>query len=102
MEVYVDRERYNPLLKRKEIHAKIRYDGATPSRNAVREKIAGLFNAELDRVIIEHIKPEFGKTEAYCYAKIYDTAEDLNSIEERHIIQRNFGKSEDEGGEGAE
>ncbi len=105
MEVLVEKERYNPLLKRKELHLRIVYwgEGATPTRQAVREKIAGLFNAELDRIVVDYIKPEFGKQEAKCYAKIYDSHEDLMSIEEDHIIRRNFGGGEEEGeGEGGE
>jgi len=103
MDVLVEKERYNPLLKRKELYLKIVYwgEGATPTRQAVREKIAGLFNAELDRIVVDYIKPEFGKQEAKCYAKIYDSHEDLMSIEEDHIIRRNFGgeEGEEEGGE---
>ena len=104
MDVLVERERYNPLLKRRELHLRIVYwgEGATPTRQAVREKIAGLFNAELDRIVVDYIKPEFGKQEAKCYAKIYDSHEDLMSIEEDHIIRRNFGggeEGEEEGGE---
>jgi small subunit ribosomal protein S24e len=97
MEIVVDKERYNPLLKRREVHAKVVYwgEGATPQRNAVREKIAGLFNADLDRIVVDYIKPEFGKQEARCYVKIYDTPEDLMSIEDKHIIRRNFGGEEE-------
>lgn len=99
MEVYVESERYNPLLKRREVHCRLRFEGKTPSRNEVRQKIAGLLNAELDRVIIDYIKTEFGKTEAKCYAKVYDTVEDLKAIEEDHIIRRNFGGPKGEEGE---
>ncbi len=101
MEILVEKDRYNPLLKRRELHLKIVYwgEGATPTRQAVREKIAGLFNAELDRIVIDYIKPEFGKQEAKCYAKIYDSRDDLVDIEEDHIIKRNFGGGE-EGEEG--
>lgn len=101
MEVYVESERYNPLLKRKEIHCRLIFEGKTPSRKEVREKIAGLMNAELDKIIIDYIKTEFGKTEAKCYVKIYDTVEDLKAIEEDHIIARNFAEAE-EGEAGAE
>jgi small subunit ribosomal protein S24e len=97
MEVYVESERYNPLLKRKEVYFRVSFDGKTPSREEVRGKIGGLMNAEPERVVIDYIKTEFGKTEAKCYAKIYDTEEDLKSIEEEHIIWRNFGKPEEEG-----
>ncbi len=99
MEVLVESDRYNPLLKRREVYCRLIFDGKTPSRQEVREKIAGLLNAELDRIVIDYIKTEFGKTEARCYVKIYDTPEDLAAIEEDHIIARNFGKKE-EGEEG--
>lgn len=91
MEVYIVKKRDNSLLKRVEVYFRIRYNGSTPSRKEVREKIAGLLNAELDRVIVDYIKPEFGKTEAFCYAKIYYTPEDLRSIEDKHTIRKNFG-----------
>jgi len=98
MEVIVEKEKHNPLLKRKEIYFRLKYEeeGATPSRNDVRQKLAGLFNANPETVVIDYIKPEFGISEAYCYAKIYDSVEDLKSIEEDHIIKRNFGGGEEE------
>lgn len=93
MKVIVERERYNPLLRRREIHARISYWGeGYPRRSEVREKFAGLFNSELDRVVVQFIKPEFGKQEARCYVKIYDTPKDLRDVEEEHIIKRNFGE----------
>jgi small subunit ribosomal protein S24e len=90
MEIYVESERYNPLLRRKEVHFTVTFEGATPSRKDVRNKIAGLMNADVERVVVSYIKTEFGKTEARCYAKIYDSVEDLKAIEEEHIIQRNI------------
>ena len=98
MEVFVNKDQYNPLLNRKEVCFRLKYDEekTTPSRKDVRQKIAGLFNANLDTVVIEYIKTEFGKCEALCYAKIYDSVEDLHDIEEEHIIRRNFGKPESE------
>ena len=96
LDAYIESERYNPLLKRREVYCRLSFEGKTPSRKEVREKIAGLMNAELNRVVVDYIKTEFGKTEAKCYVKIYDTVEDLKEIEEEHIIARNFG-SETEG-----
>lgn len=95
MEILVEKERYNPLLKRKEIYCRLFFEKETPSREEVRRKASGLFNTEIDRVIVDYIKTEFGKTEARCYLKIYDTKEDLMAIEEKHIISRNFGKKEE-------
>jgi small subunit ribosomal protein S24e len=96
MEIVVEKERENPLLRRKEIYFRLKYDAATPSRRVVREKLAGLFNANSDVVVIEYMRPEFGKSEASCYARIYEDVEDLKSIEEDHILKRNFAKKESE------
>lgn len=90
MEVCVESERYNPLLKRKEVFLRVKFNGSTPARKEVREKIAGLFSVELERVAVDYIKTEFGKREARCYVKIYDSAEDLKKIEDEHVILRNF------------
>lgn len=90
MQIRVESERYNPLLKRREINARISFNGKTPSRSEVREKIAGLMNVELSRIALDHIKTEFGKREARIYVKIYDSPEALKAIEEKHIIERNF------------
>jgi len=90
LEIRVESERYNPLLKRKELHLKVSFNGKTPSRAEIREKVAGLMNTGLDRIVIDYIKNEFGKREAKVYAKIYDTPEALKAIEEKHIIERNF------------
>jgi len=98
LEVYVEKDRYNPLLKRREIYCRLGFEGKTPTRSEVRAKIAGLMNAEPERAVVDYIKTEFGKTEAKCYVKIYDTVEDLHKIEEKHIIERNSEKAESDEG----
>uniref|UniRef100_A0A7J2TIQ5 Small ribosomal subunit protein eS24 n=1 Tax=Archaeoglobus fulgidus TaxID=2234 RepID=A0A7J2TIQ5_ARCFL len=90
MEVKIEAERYNPLLRRKEVYFRIKFDGKTPTRKEVREKLAGIMGAELERVVVQYIKTEFGKREAKCYAKIYDSAEDLKKVEPKYILMRNF------------
>jgi len=102
LEVYVEKERHNPLLRRREVYCRLSFEGKTPSRKEVRGKIAGLMNAEPERVVVDYIKTEFGKTEAKCYVKIYDTVEDLQKIEEEHIIERNKVEEQAEEAEEAE
>lgn len=89
MEVQIESENPNPLLKRKEIEFILKFDAKTPSRSDVRKKLAGRYSSSEDRVVVDYIKSEFGKTEAKCYAKIYDSKEILELIEAKHIIQRN-------------
>lgn len=102
MEIRVESERYNPLLKRREVHLRVRFNGKTPSRAEIREKVAGLMNAELKRVVLDYVKTEFGKREAKVYAKIYDNEEALKAIEDRHILERNFPELKAEKKEGTE
>jgi small subunit ribosomal protein S24e len=91
MEIEVEMDNSNPLLKRRELYLRLKYEkDPTPSRKAVREKIAGLFNVSLDRIVVSYIKPQFGKGEASCYVKIYDSSEDLLKTEPNYVIARNF------------
>ncbi len=101
MEILIERQKDNPLLKRKEVYFRVRYEDtkATPSRKDVREKLSGLLNAELNRLVIRWMKPEFGKMEAEGYALIYDSEEDMRGVEEDYVIRRNFGGEKEEGSE---
>jgi small subunit ribosomal protein S24e len=95
MEIEVEMDNSNPLLKRRELYLKLKYEkDPTPSRKAVREKVAGLFNVNLDRIVVSYIKPQFGKSEAACYVKIYDSNEDLLKTEPKYAIARNFPAEE--------
>ena len=104
MEIEVERDNVNPLLKRRELHLRLKYEKSpTPTRKAVREKVAGLFNVSLDRIVVSYIKPHFGKSEATCYVKIYDSNEELLKTEPKYVIARNFpAEAEGEEAEGAE
>jgi len=94
VEILVERQKDNPLLKRKEIYFRVRYEDTkvTPSRKDVREKLSGLLNAELERLVVRWIKPEFGRMEAEGYALVYDTEEDMRAVEEDYVLERNFGE----------
>ncbi len=101
MEVLIERKKDNPLLKRKEVYFRVKYEDTkiTPSRKDVREKISGLLNAELNRLVVRWMKPEFGKMEAEGYALIYDSEEDMKAVEEDYVLRRNFGEEKEEEGE---
>ncbi|MCD6503015.1 MAG: 30S ribosomal protein S24e [Thermoplasmata archaeon] len=89
MELQIESKRYNPLLKRTEIHARIVHKrAATPSREDVRNLIASEFGVSKDLVIVHHIRTGFGWTVSKVYAKIYDTLEDLKRVEPEHILRK--------------
>ncbi|HDJ51516.1 MAG TPA: 30S ribosomal protein S24e [Thermoprotei archaeon] len=89
MELQIESKRYNPLLKRTEIYARIVHKkSATPSREDVRNLIASEFGVNKDLVIIHYIRTGFGWTVSKAYAKIYDSIEDLRRIEPKHMLRK--------------
>ena len=101
MDIKVLEEKSNPLLQRREIQFSVSHNLGTPSRDEIKGKIAAYLNSKPELVIIERMRSEFGKRETRGYAKIYETAERLKSVETEHIIQRNAKKEvkKAEGGE---
>lgn len=101
MELIIEKQKDNPLLKRKEVDFRVVYRDTkvTPSRREVREKLSGLLNADIDRIVVRWMKPEFGKMEAKGYALIYESPDDMKAIEEDYVLKRNFGEAEAQEGE---
>lgn len=96
MELTIDREFENPLLDRKEIWFTVTYNGGTPKRQEIREKLAAMLAVNDKLLIVDYIKQRYGKEEATGFAKIYKSEEALKDIEPKYKIERNIGG---EGGE---
>jgi small subunit ribosomal protein S24e len=94
MDIKVLEEKKNPLLQRREVKFSVSHNLGTPSRDDIKAKIAAYLNSKPELVIIDNMKSEFGKRETKGYAKIYETAERLKSVETEHIVQRNEKKKE--------
>lgn len=85
MSVKIISETENKLLNRKEIVARITYEGITPNRDAVKDllKIKG-------NVVIRKIEPEYGRTSALVHAVSYADKKFLETVEAKHITKKNF------------
>src|SRR3989344_7560892 len=81
------------LFSRQEIKFAVS-ESKTPRKEDVRKKIAALFNAKEDAVVIEKITNRFGDKRFEGIEKIYDSKEKMDEIEPEYIISRNFGKAE--------
>ena len=92
MDIKVTEEKNNPLLQRREVKFSVSHNLGTPSRQEIKDKLAAYLNAKPELVIIEQMRSQFGRRETRGYAKIYETAERLKSVETEHIIQRNEKK----------
>ncbi|MGP8329525.1 MAG: 30S ribosomal protein S24e [Methanosarcinaceae archaeon] len=89
MDITVTEDKNNALLDRREINFKVKYEGATPSRNDVRNQLLAMLDASLDLTIIQKLDNEYGMQELTGYAKIYEDATRMVQIERKHMVKRN-------------
>ncbi|HJH31711.1 MAG TPA: 30S ribosomal protein S24e [Methanosarcinaceae archaeon] len=89
MDITVTEDKNNALLDRREINFTVKYEGATPSRNDVRNKLLAMLDAALDLTIIQKLDNEYGMQELTGYAKIYEDAARMAQVERKHMVTRN-------------
>jgi small subunit ribosomal protein S24e len=91
MEVDVTEDKRNPLLSRREVKFKVSFQGATPSRVDVRNKLVALLSSDKELTVLDNFKTNFGSNNAVGYLKIYESKEAMR-VEREHILERNFPK----------
>lgn len=90
MEIEILSKKENELMERTEVRFKaIHPKEGTPQREAVREKVAAVLKATKERVIVDSMDSEFGRTETLGYAKVYKTKEAAMKYEREPILVRN-------------
>lgn len=82
-------ERYNPLIKRREVVLRIAHIGkTTPSRGAVRVGIARHYGVDVARVVVKRVVSERGMGVSRAHVHIYDSVDRLKEFEPEYIIKR--------------
>jgi len=90
MEIEIVSKKENQLLERTEVEFKaVHVKEGTPQREVVREKLSAIMKAPKERVIVDAMDSEFGKTETVGYAKVYKTKEAAMKYEREHVLVRN-------------
>lgn len=90
MELNILTNNENKLLNRKEIKFECLYQGEpTPTILSVKSKLVATLDANKELLVVDNLQPLYGEGKATCYAKIYDSIEDLNEIEVQHVIEKN-------------
>ncbi len=98
-EAYITRDRYNPLIKRRELEITIIHIGkSTPSRIQVRTGVSKALNVDAKRVYVRKLHTEYGLGRTIAEIHVYDTVERALRFEPKHIIERNKLPEEEEGG----
>ena len=90
MEITITEEKENPLIGRKEIRAVLTHLGeVTPTREAVRSKIAAQLNTDLDKVVVQSIDGHFGEPKSQLTVHCYDNPEIVLVYEPKYLLKRN-------------
>jgi small subunit ribosomal protein S24e len=88
MEITIAEDKRNELLKRREIFFRVTYEGPTPSRQQVLDKLTALLNLTANLTVIDSLTTRFGKTEVTGKARVYDTEDMKVQIERSYLLQR--------------
>ncbi len=98
MQVTITQQQYNPLLKRKEIAFTVdhKQTKGTPTRLEVRNALADLLKTKPEVVYVKRIGTKAGTMTATGEANAYDSVEQAQRIEPRHIIERHASKEKKE------
>ncbi len=72
MEFHIISEKQNPVMKRRELFAEIKYNGATPSKAHIQEHVASKLSIDPEHVEISKILSEHGKPEGKVWIKIWE------------------------------
>ncbi|KKH50890.1 30S ribosomal protein S24 [Methanosarcina sp. 1.H.T.1A.1] len=89
MDIKILKDKNNALLNRRELDFIVKYEGSTPSRSDVRNKLAAMLNAPLELLIIQRINTEYGMQESKGYAKLYEDASRMKAVELEYVLKRN-------------
>jgi small subunit ribosomal protein S24e len=90
MEVEIISKKENIVIGRTELNFKVSHPKeVTPQRKAVRDEIATQLNVQKDTIVIDNMKPEFGKPETIGYAKVYKSKGEAQKMETDAVLKRN-------------
>ncbi|KSW12616.1 30S ribosomal protein S24e [Pyrodictium occultum] len=96
-EVYVVRDWYNPLIKRRELDLVILHVGKpTPSRMKLRHAFSKALNVDVKRLYVRKVESEYGVGRSRVEIHVYDSPERALQFEPKYIIERNKLPEEEE------
>ncbi len=97
MEINITQKTENPLLNRTEIEFDCTYQGeSTPKILEVKNRLVAVLDVDKNLLVVDKLKPQFGEGKAIGYAKLYDSAESLSSIERNHVLEKNQEPAKEE------
>ncbi len=72
MDFKIVSEKQNPVMKRRELVAEIKYDKVTPSKALIQEHVAAKLSVDAESVEVAKILSEHGKPEGKAWIRIWE------------------------------
>ncbi len=88
MDISIIKENELPLLGRRDVTARVAFQGATPGRAQLRGALAHKLNTKEPLVIVRRIATSFGEQASVVEASAYKDAASLDRFEQAHIRKR--------------
>ncbi len=88
MDFEITRDVRNEVLSRREVGFNLTFDGPTPSRKSIQEKLAAMLNKNVNLVVLDLERTRFGAMELAGRARIYDDEETKKSTERAYLLKR--------------
>ena len=89
MEIEILEEAENPMLHRTDVRFDVVHNEATPERLSVRDSLAARLNKDAEEVVIHKLDTKYGMRKTVGYAKVYDSADDAQAVEQEYMLERN-------------
>ena len=103
MDITIVEEDENPMLHRTDVRFELTHEEATPERLSVRDSLAAMLNKDSKEVVVHDLDTKFGMRKTIGYAKVYESPEHAQDVEQDYMLERNkITAEEDADGEAEE
>jgi small subunit ribosomal protein S24e len=89
MDIHIISEDENPMLHRTDVQFELTHEESTPSRLSVRDSLAAKLNKDSEEVVIRDLDTKFGMRKTIGYAKVYESPEHAQDVEQDYMLDRN-------------
>ena len=94
MDIVIINEDENPMLHRRDVTFEVTHEEATPERLSARDSLAAKLNKDAEEVVVRKLDTKFGMRTTVGHAKVYETPEHAQDVEQDHMLDRNKIRSD--------
>ena len=89
MDIAIVDEDENPMLHRRDVTFELVHEDATPERLSVRDSLAAKLNKDSKEVVVRNLDTKFGMRKTIGTARVYDSPQHAQDIEQNYMLNRN-------------